>query len=106
MTKPKGGDLGFLSRGRLVKPFEDAAFALKPGEVSEIVETQFGYHIIKVEEKKDAGVEPYETVKDNIKQRLLQERMQSEVSTFIEKAMKDAGVEFHTEAFTESKKEE
>ena len=106
MTKPKGGDLGFMSRGRLVKPFEDAAFALKPGEVSEIVETQFGYHIIKAEEKKDAGVEPYETVKDRIQQRLLQERIQSEVTAFLEKALKDAGVEYHLESLTGEKKEE
>lgn len=64
---PKGGDLGLMSRGRMVKPFEDAAFALaKPGDVSEVIETEFGFHIIQLDEKRPAGMRSFEQVKDEL----------------------------------------
>lgn len=63
----KGGDLGLLPRGRMIKPFEEAAFALsKPGDVSEVVKTEFGYHIIQLVERRDAGIQPFEEVKDQL----------------------------------------
>ncbi|HET8677287.1 MAG TPA: peptidylprolyl isomerase, partial [Blastocatellia bacterium] len=56
-TKETGGDLDYFSRGRMLPEFEQAAFALKPGEVSDLVETQYGFHIIKVEDRRLAPVD-------------------------------------------------
>lgn len=62
----KGGDLDFVSRGAMVKPFEDAMFALKKGEISNIVETEFGYHIIKLDDIKPGVVQPFEQARGAI----------------------------------------
>jgi peptidyl-prolyl cis-trans isomerase C len=103
-SKARGGDLGFFPRGRMVKPFEDAAFALKPGDVSGIVETQFGFHIIRVEERKEPAVESFDAVKERLRQMLTQDRTRNEVNEFIDKAMKDAKTEFFPYALIEEKK--
>ena len=103
-SKPKGGDLGFVARGKTVKPFEDALFSLKTGEISGVIETKFGYHIIKAEEKKAASIESFEAVKEKIRQKIMQERVKSAVTAFIDKAMKDAKAEIFPEALSGEKK--
>lgn len=66
----KGGDLGFMGRGALVKPFEDAMYALKDGEISNVVETDYGYHIIKLTGIKAAETQPLEAVKTELEAEL------------------------------------
>ncbi len=70
-TSSKGGDLGYFSAGQMVKPFEDAAMAMKEGEVSEPVRTQFGYHLIKVEDIKEARTKPLDEVQNQIKENII-----------------------------------
>jgi len=73
-TAAKGGDLGFFTRGIMVEPFEKAAFSMKPGEVSDIVETPFGYHIIRCDAYVEAGVKPLADVIDLVKSELAKEK--------------------------------
>lgn len=90
----QGGDLGSFSRGRMVKPFEDAAFAMKVGDVSDLVETQFGYHIIKVTEHKDAGVTPFEEAKAAIIDELSRQKRDTAIRQYIDSLKAKAKIEY------------
>ena len=79
-----GGDLGFFAREDMVKPFSDAAFKLKPDTVSDLVKSEFGYHIIKVTDRKKASVTPYEEVKSEIKKYLEDEKKVGVLQKFID----------------------
>lgn len=82
-TRDNGGDLDYFSKGQLLQPIEDAAFALKIGEISDIVETGSGYHIVKLTDKKDAGKIGYEEVKNDIIDSLKTSKVNSAVSKYI-----------------------
>lgn len=69
-TAPRGGELGWIKEGETVAPFEEAALALKPGQISAPVRTDFGLHIIKVDEREDARVKPLADVRDEIRTHL------------------------------------
>ena len=73
-TASKGGDLGYFKSGDMVKPFADSAFSLKKGEISDLVRTRFGVHIIKVEDIKEEAVKPLAAVKETVRQSLKEER--------------------------------
>ena len=79
-SKDQGGDLGCLNKGQTVPEFEAAAFAAKVGEITEPVQTQFGYHIIKVNKKNPAQATPFAQVKDQVSGQLVSDRLGQEVA--------------------------
>ncbi|MBW2440526.1 MAG: peptidylprolyl isomerase [Deltaproteobacteria bacterium] len=90
---PRGGDLGYFGRGQMVKPFDDAVFAMQVNQVSEVVETRFGYHLIKVYDKKPEETLAYAEVKDRISERLKREKIQKGAQGYVENLKKDAKIE-------------
>jgi peptidyl-prolyl cis-trans isomerase C len=95
-AKESGGDLNYFAKGQMVPEFEKVAFSLKVGEISDIVKTQFGYHIIKLEDKKAAGPIPLETIKEQVTRKL-------KFDNYIAPLKKDAKIEIIEEKKEESK---
>ena len=82
-TASNGGDLGAIERGQTVEPFDTALFALKTGEISPVVESPFGFHIIKAGQRQEGEITPFQQVRDQIRSMLLQQERQLLMSTFL-----------------------
>lgn len=96
-SKEQGGDLDFFGPGEMVPQFEDAAFALKVGEISGIVETQFGYHLIKLTDRRPATTMDFEVVKADLKDYLSQEKVVAAVNDYLAELRKKADVKIMLE---------
>lgn len=92
-NKDVGGELGYIIKGQMVAEFEEASFSMNVGEISDPVKTKYGYHIINVEDKKEAHAAKYEDHKTEIKETLLNQKMQTEYNSWLEKKYKEYKVE-------------
>lgn len=103
-SKEKGGDIGFVRRGQTVKPYEDKIFSMKVGEISDIVESKFGLHIIKVEEKKEATLQTFEEAKEAVRQKLYSLHAGAKSKDLIDSALEKKKVEINIDALLEALK--
>ena len=88
-SAPQGGDLDFFPHERMTKVFSDAAFAMKPGQVSDIVKSEFGFHIIKTTDRKPGGTQPLDAVRAQIEDQIKFEKAQAEAQTIADQTAKE-----------------
>lgn len=92
-SAPNGGDLGTFERGRMVPEFEKAAFEIQPGQVGAPIKTQFGYHIIKVEEHKSAGSPEFDKVKEDVRRDVLALKREQKLKDKLAALRKEKNIE-------------
>jgi peptidyl-prolyl cis-trans isomerase C len=92
-SRTQGGDLGFFGRGQMVKPFEEAAFSLEKGKISEVVETRFGYHVIQVTDRQPAKTLAFEEIEEKLTGVLRREKIKAETRKYVEGLRQSAEIE-------------
>ena len=99
MTAKNGGDVGFFSKDEMVKPFADTAFNQKPNTISEVVQTPYGFHIIKVTDRMAAGQQPFEKVKEQIKMYLIAQEQVKALEAFLSNLKAHAVIQYVDNSF-------
>ena len=103
-TKDRGGEIGFISKGMVVPEFEQAAFSMKAGEISSVIQTQFGFHILKVDEIQEASTQPLEKVKAQIEVLLKNRQARGMAYDQADQAFAQASKDKSLDKFAEEKK--
>ena len=106
MSAKKGGDLGFFAKSDMIEPFASQAFKQQPNAIGPVIQTQYGYHIIKVTDRMVAGTEPFVKVKDQIKLYLQTQKQMKILQTLITQLKTDAKIEYVDESFDPQKIQE
>ncbi len=107
-TAQKGGDIGYFTSGQLDPDFEKVCFQLKEGEISDIVKTRFGYHVIKLTERKPPAIEKYEDTKGRIKQPLIARKRKRYFNDLVQRLKDRAKIEINEKSpvFSEDEKDD
>lgn len=101
LTKDRGGDLGYFKKGQMIPEFEEACFKLEPGQMSGIVKTRFGYHIIKVTDKQSAEYKQLSEVREKVRAALLDQAKQEQFEGFVQSLKDKAKIELKDEKLSE-----
>ena len=99
MTAKNGGDIGFFSQKEMVPAFADVAFKQKPNTISAVVQTPYGFHIIKVTDRMAAGQQPFEKVKEQIKMYIIAQEQVKALETFINNLKAHAVIQYVNSSF-------
>ena len=102
VSAKEGGDLGFFANEEMVEPFANAAFAMKPNTLSNVIQTPYGYHIILVTDRQKAGVEPFDKVKSEIKEFLTNQEKVKVLQQYVDTLKNQAKIEYNDPSFNPS----